>query len=105
MGDDGFFHGIASNESLFPISFLVATKASRSVRQKQRKFQQASQCLEEFRARGAVDNSMITTHCDTEPAPYHDISTDDYRFWLNAAYREDSTLRWIDDRGEVIDAE
>src|ERR671912_297117 len=77
----------------------------RSVRQKQRKFQQTAKCLEKFCAGRAIDDAMVTTHRDTQPATYHDIATDDHRFWLNAADREDAALRRIDDRREVIDAE
>src|SRR5688572_24272969 len=80
-------------------------RVAASVRQKQRKFQQATQRLKEFCARCAINYTMVTTHCDTELAAHHDVALHDHGTLFNAADRKNTGLGRIDDRREVIDAE
>src|SRR5688572_7437747 len=48
---------------------------------------------------------MVTTHGDTELAAHHDVALHDHGTLFNAADRKNTSLGWIDDRREVVDAE
>src|SRR5215218_2721324 len=76
-----------------------------SVHEHERILDQPPQRLEELRAHRAVDDAVIAAHRDAHAVAHDGLAIHDDELLLARADREDARLGWVDDRGELVDAE
>src|SRR5688572_28934999 len=68
-------------------------------------FEEVPNRLQKPRAHRAVDHAMVAAHRHTHAWAHHDLAVLYYRPFLDSADGDDSGLRRIDDRRELVNPE